>query len=135
MLDFSQDMASGGIVSHQWLRLLRLSMIKDNKSRAPSISELQLHQLLQEHDSDNYPIISQVNRIADSRFSIDLEIIRESNIRKSLLNIEASSMPFLVATKSPDKSASRIYELEQMNRELSTQLEKLVQINQQMQMF
>ena len=104
---------------HHWLKLLRLSMINDRKSRAPSISELQLHEILEEQGSDNYPVISQVNRIAGSRFSIDFEIVRESNIRKSGLNIEASSMPFPVAVKSPEKNASRIYELEQMNRELT----------------
>ena len=76
------------------------------------MSELQLHQILEEHDNDNYPVISQINKIGDSRFSIDLEIIRESNLRKSVLNIEASSMPFPVAVKSPKKNVSRIYELE-----------------------
>ena len=112
ILDLSLDQTPSGVMSHQWLRLLRLSMIRDSKCRAPSMSELQLHQILEEHDNDNYPVISQINKIGDSRFSIDLEIIRESNLRKSVLNIEASSMPFPVAVKSPKKTVSRIYELE-----------------------
>ena len=112
ILDLSPDQTPGGAMSHQWLRLLRLSMIKDNKSRAPSMSELQLHQILEEHDNDNFPVISQISKIGDSRFSIDLEIVRESILRKSALKIEASSMPFPVAVKSPKKNVSRIYELE-----------------------